>query len=158
MLKNKQKNYNFKVKITFFLQTQIWNENPRLWQYSCCINCNLQLYFGPKLTVGARIVSVSDKPSRSDTRLLDMKFTGVTGADAEAGSTGREKDKLCFYIQVFVFDLVCVWGFTHSHPDPAKTFPLSPSCSLFWIVWVVVLIRASERNEKKSCVNSCPCD
>ncbi len=68
MLKNKQKNYNFKVKITFFLQTQIWNKNPRLWQYSCCINCNLQLYFGPKLTVGARIVSVSDKPSRSDTR------------------------------------------------------------------------------------------
>lgn len=55
------------------------------------------MYFGPKLTVGARIVSVNDKPSRSDTRLLDVKFTGVTGADAEAGSTGRKKDKMCFY-------------------------------------------------------------
>lgn len=104
------------------------------------------MYFGPELTVGARIESVSDKPSRSETRLFDMKLTGVTGAVAVVGSTererGREGEIIWFYIQAFlVFDLVCL---THSHPDPTKTFLASPSCSLFWIVWGVVLIRASE--------------
>lgn len=28
---------------------------------------------------------------------------------------------------------------THNHPDPAKTFLVFLSCSLFWIVWAAVL-------------------
>lgn len=64
--------------------------------------------FGPKLTVGARIVSVSDKPSRSETRLLDRKLLGVTGADVGVGSTERETDRL----YGFTFKHLSIWSCT----------------------------------------------
>ncbi len=114
MLKNKQKNYNFKVKITFFLQTQIWNKNPRLWQYSCCINCNLQLYFGPKLTVGARIVSVSDKPSRSDTRLLDRKLPESLEPMLKPVQLGERKTSCALHSSICLWSCMCLRFYSQS--------------------------------------------